>query len=99
MLPSPSASAFAAASENVSPRNAVDGIPTCQPNQIFSSCAPRRMVPRLDPGGRTDADPEGGLFCPPPPPRPPVCAAAIDAIVSSKTNQRSFIEIPQTRNV
>src|SRR5829696_10067572 len=71
MLPTHSASAFTAASANVSCLNTAVEIPTRHPNQIFSSAPPSRIVPRLEPEGLTDADPAGdpegcGGVCPPP---------------------------------
>ena len=40
-------------------------MPMRQPNQIFSSWAPRRIIPKLDPVGRTEAEPATAtkFFC------------------------------------
>jgi hypothetical protein len=47
---------FASASDSVRPLIAAEGIATRQPNQMLASCAPPRIVPRLDPVGRCDTD-------------------------------------------
>ena len=63
-LVTPSTSARASAAENVKPAMAVDGTPTRQPNQILSSGAPARIVPRLAPFGRCEIDGTCGGACP-----------------------------------
>src|SRR3954452_6785659 len=66
----PSVYDFGSTSENVSCLNSPAGMATCQPNQIFSSAAPTRIVPRLAPLARCERFGIAGA------PRPPVWAIA-----------------------
>src|SRR4051812_27512687 len=73
----PSVSEFGSTSENVRCLKSPAGIATCQPNQIFSSAAPMRIVPKLAPLGRCERFGIAGA------PRPPVCAAIETAAAMS----------------
>jgi hypothetical protein len=82
----PSVLDFAIVSEKVNCRKPALGTPTCQPNQILLSVPPTRMVPRLDPLGRSERFGMGGPAWAPPLPTPGVCAGT--AIAPAMMDER-----------
>src|SRR3954469_15486606 len=87
------ASARAAASEKLMPLIAFAGMATRHPNQILLSCAPARIVPRLEPVGLFETDGTGGGAGAAPAPRPAggACGAPAANVPSTTTAATAYI--------